>query len=77
MTTQFTPKSTSGSIDVVFVFDASMLDSGTQIVVFEKVLRGDVVIATHEDPTDSNQTVETIVPEIALPPSTALTVTRT
>lgn len=64
VTTQFTPKSTSGSIDVVFVFDASMLDSGTQVVVFEKVLRGDVVIATHEDPTDSNQTVETIVPEI-------------
>lgn len=64
VTTQFTPKSASGSIDVVFVFDASMLDSGTQIVVFEKVLRGNAVIATHEDPTDSNQTVETIVPEI-------------
>lgn len=64
VTTQFTPKSASGSIDVVFVFDASMLEPGTQIVVFEKVLRGDVVIATHEDPTDSNQTVETIVPEI-------------
>ena len=64
VTTQFTPKSASGSVDVVFVFDASMLDSGTQIVVYEKVLRGDVVIATHEDPTDSNQTVETIVPEI-------------
>lgn len=64
VTTQFTPKSTSGSIDVVFVFDASMLEPGTQIVVFEKVLRGDVVIARHEDPTDSNQTVETIVPEI-------------
>lgn len=64
VTTQFTPKSASGSIDVVFVFDASMLESGTQLVVFEKVLRGDVVIATHEDPTDSNQTVETIVPEI-------------
>lgn len=64
VTTQFTPKSASGSIDVVFVFDASALDSGTQLVVFEKVLRGDVVIATHEDPTDSNQTVETIVPEI-------------
>lgn len=64
VTTQFTPKSASGSIDVVFVFDASALDSGTQLVVFEKVLRGDVVIAAHEDPTDSNQTVETIVPEI-------------
>lgn len=64
VTTQFTPKSASGSIDVVFVFDASMLEPGTQIVVFEKVLRGDVVIASHEDPTDSNQTVETIVPEI-------------
>lgn len=64
VTTQFTPKSASGSIDVVFVFDASMLESGTQLVVFEKVLRGDVVIAAHEDPTDSNQTVETIVPEI-------------
>lgn len=64
VTTQFTPKSASGSIDVVFVFDASMLEPGTQIVVFEKVLRGDVVIAAHEDPTDSNQTVETIVPEI-------------
>lgn len=64
VTTQFAPKSASGSIDVVFVFDASMLESGTQLVVFEKVLRGDVVIAAHEDPTDSNQTVETIVPEI-------------
>lgn len=64
VTTQFTPKSASGSIDVVFVFDASMLESGTQLVVFEKVLRGDTVIAAHEDPTDSNQTVETIVPEI-------------
>lgn len=64
VTTEFTPKKTDGSIDVVFVFDASMLDSGTQIVVFEKILRGNVKIAAHEDPTDSNQTVETIVPEI-------------
>ena len=63
-TVNFTPKGASGTIDVVFVFDASMLDSDTELVVFEKLLRGDIEVATHEDPADSNQTVTIIEPEI-------------
>ena len=63
-TVNFTPKTASGTIDVVFVFDASALDSGTELVVFEKLLRGETQIAAHEDPSDSNQTVTIIEPEI-------------
>lgn len=60
----FVPVSPTGSVEVTFTFDATLLE-GQHIVAFERVLKGDAVIAGHEDPDDPSQTVEVVSPEIA------------
>lgn len=60
--TTFTPKSSSGSVDVEFTFDASKL-AGSSLVAFERLEAAGKVIATHEDITDKGQTVTIVKPE--------------
>lgn len=60
-TATFTPEKSEGTVDVRFEFDASAL-SGKTTVVFEKILIGEAVIATHEDIEDEEQSV--IYPEV-------------
>jgi hypothetical protein len=54
--TTFTPTSSDGEVEVVFEFDSSAL-AGTTIVVFEDLFFEDVLIASHKDINDTNQTV--------------------
>ena len=55
---EFTPEKADGTVEMTFEFDASDLDEGTELVVFEECLaaNGDVV-AAHEDIEDAGQTV--------------------
>lgn len=62
-TTTFTPQNSSGSAEVTFSFDASAIDPHTELVVFEELRKGEVIIATHEDPDDKDQTIRIIEPE--------------
>ncbi|MGN0256167.1 MAG: VaFE repeat-containing surface-anchored protein, partial [Chordicoccus sp.] len=57
----FTPDKADGTVDVIFTFDATQL-SGKSVVVFERASYGGKDIASHEDLTDTNQTV--YVPKI-------------
>lgn len=59
----FTPENSTGSVDVPFSFDASLLEPGTELVVYERLTRNDIEIAKHEDPEDENQTIRIIEPE--------------
>lgn len=56
-----TKKFVSGSVDVVFEFDATSL-RGKKVVVFEDLYRDGILIATHSDINDEGQTVS--YPEI-------------
>ena len=53
----FTPTDKDGSVDVVFVFDASALE-GSDVVVYETLVHGDYTVAKHEDRNDDDQTVQ-------------------
>lgn len=53
---KFTPETSSGSIDVEFVFDGSGL-GGKTLVVFEKLYVGDYEAASHTDIDDEEQTI--------------------
>lgn len=55
--TEFTPKDTYGTVDVIFELDASLL-GGTELVAFEKVDRDGKTVFTHEDINDESQSVE-------------------
>ena len=65
--TTFTPSTTSGTVDVVFTFDATEI-AGVQLVAFEKLyhvaISAEVPVATHEDIDDADQTVTVEAPEI-------------
>ncbi len=61
--TTFTPQAEHGSIEVSFNFNASALEPGAELVVYEKLLCNETEIATHEDPEDENQTVRVVAPE--------------
>ena len=61
--TTFTPEQASGTVDVTFTFDASAL-SGKEIVAFEELSQGDVVLAVHTDIQDQGQTVQVVSPSI-------------
>ena len=61
--TTFSPQAEHGSIEVSFNFNASALEPGTELVVYEKLLCDESEIATHEDPEDENQTVRIVAPE--------------
>ena len=67
--TTFTPQAEHGSIEVSFNFNASALEPGTELVVYEKLLCNETEIATHEDPEDENQTVRVVAPEEPPAPS--------
>ena len=59
----FTPQTENGSADVTFTFNASALEPGSELVVFERLTRDDTTIALHEDPDDKNQTLRIAEPE--------------
>ena len=64
---EFTPRKSNGNIDVNFKFDGSKYKEGAEFVVTEKLYRvrtdkSEKLVATHEDLTDLNQTVN--VPKI-------------
>ncbi len=60
----FTPEKSSGTVEVTFEFDASVLPNETKLVAFEALRRNGVEIATHADISDEGQTVEVETPEI-------------
>lgn len=71
--TEFTPKASNGSVEVIFTFDGSTL-AGHDVVVFEKLfsLEGETAleIASHEDLDDKGQTIKlTEVPKDTPEPS--------
>ena len=61
--TTFTPKESSGTIDVTFTVDTTKLE-GKDIVVFEKLYYGNVEMSKHEDIKDKDQTIT--VPKIEI-----------
>ena len=67
--TTFTPQAEHGSIEVSFNFNASALEPGAELVVYEKLLCNETEIAAHEDPEDENQTVRVVAPEEPPAPS--------
>lgn len=68
-TTTFTPQNSSGSTEVTFSFDASAIDPSTELVVFERLSKGETTVAVHEDSSDENQTLRIIEPEEPPAPS--------
>ena len=71
--TEFTPKDSNSSVEVIFTFDGSTL-AGHDVVVFEKLfsLEGETAleIASHEDLDDKGQTIKlTEVPKDTPEPS--------
>ncbi len=68
-TTTFTPQNSSGSAEVTFSLDASGIDPGTELVVFERLSKKETTIALHEDAEDKNQTLRIIQPEEPPAPS--------
>ena len=61
--TTFEPEVPSGSVEVVFTFDAAAL-KGKTVVVFETLEHAGVIIATHADIEDEGQTVTFKTPKI-------------
>jgi hypothetical protein len=59
VTTTFTPKSNSGTTEVEITFDSSDL-AGHDVVVFEKLIKDGVEVASHEDITDTDQTIHIV-----------------
>ena len=53
-----------GDTTLSFTFDASLLEDGHELIVFEKLYRDDEELATHEDIDDEEQTVSVIPPAI-------------
>lgn len=60
----FTPTSSSGSIDVVFQFDGMLFDDDTTLVVFEMLYQDGMTICEHRDANDADQTVSIERPSI-------------
>lgn len=54
----FTPKATTGEVEMTFAFDARELTVETEVVVFETLYRDKLEFATHADITDGDQTVK-------------------
>lgn len=61
--TTFTAKNSKGTVDMKFTFDASSL-RGKEIVVFETLLQDGIVVASHEDIDDMDQTIEFLDPKV-------------
>lgn len=60
----FTPQKSSGTVEVVFSFDASALPDDTELVAFETLTRLDKEVAVHADIEDKGQTVKIKTPKI-------------
>ena len=54
----FTPKATTGEVEMTFSFDARELTAETEVVVFETLYRDGIEIAVHADIEDEGQTVK-------------------
>lgn len=59
----FTATDSNGFVKLDFVFDGSGIKQSTEIVVFEDVYRDNILMATHADINDKDQTV-TITPPV-------------
>ena len=60
----FTATNANGTVSVSFDIPASVITEKTSLVVFEQLLLGSTVLASHEDINDDGQTVVIHVPEI-------------
>ncbi len=60
----FVPGVPSGSVEVLFVFDAKLIKTDTNIVVFESLYSDGKELTVHADIEDEDQTVTVYVPEI-------------
>lgn len=54
----FTPKATTGEVEMTFAFDARELTVETEVVAFETLYRDGIEIAVHADIEDEGQTVK-------------------
>lgn len=54
----FTPKATTGEVEMTFTFNARELTAETEVVVFETLYRDDLEFAAHADISDADQTVK-------------------
>lgn len=63
-TTTFIAEQADGTASVGFTLDTRSM-AGKTIVVFEKLMEGDVQIAAHEDIDDPDQTVRFVAPDIS------------
>ena len=54
----FTPKATTGEVEMTFTFDARELTAETEVVVFETLYRDELEFAAHVDISDADQTVK-------------------
>ena len=66
----FVPEAPSGSVEVLFTFDAKLIKADTNIVVFESLYSDSKELTVHADIEDEDQTVTVIVPEIKTEAST-------
>ena len=66
----FVPEAPSGSVEVLFTFDAKLIKADTNIVVFESLYSDSKELTVHADIKDEAQTVTVIVPEIKTEAST-------
>ena len=57
VTSEFTPKDSDGTVEVVFSLDSSKMKDGDKVVAFEYIYSGDTLIGSHEDLKDEAQTV--------------------
>ena len=60
----FVPEAPSGSVEVLFTFDAKLIKTDTNIVVFESLYSDGKELTVHADIEDEDQTVTVYVPEI-------------
>lgn len=63
-TIELTPDEPAGEAEVRFALDSCALDEGCGLVVFERLLHEGEVIASHEDPSDADQTLVCTQPAI-------------
>ncbi|MGM0209184.1 hypothetical protein IGI96_003708 [Enterococcus sp. DIV0421] len=62
-TLTFVAESTDGTVNLDFVLDARAL-RGKEVVVFENLFRDEVLLASHADITDKDQTIKIVNPTI-------------
>lgn len=63
-TRSFTPSSSSGTTTLEFALDATTVENGSKIVVFEKLSTGGLEVASHTDIDEDSQTVTVSAPRV-------------